>query len=252
MKKSDNRSGSGKTMQIGGLASLFLLLVFTITFAQAQSLSVITFDSIVQGDASVSTALYAHASVKNNSAEAIDVKVKRIDGNFTKLTDFNAICWASCHPPEVSVSNLAITIGPGEIDSLDFTGHVFPDQDGVPANGDITYVFFDENNPADSVAMTVHYEVVAALAVPEESNDYLVEIIPNPASNFISLNLSVIYSEPLIFKLYSSFGRLVYADKFSGLNKSNLINISSLPSGRYIYTLSEDSRILKTGKLIIQ
>jgi len=235
------------------LVTIFIIfqLIGLSVISVAQSLSIVNYDSLVVGDASESNAIYAYAAIKNNTEFAIDVKVKRIDGNYNALTDDNAICWGICHLPETSESTMSIPIKAGEIDSLNFTGHVYPDKDGVPANGDITYVFFDENNPTDSVAITVHYQVVLTSSVNEDIANQDIQLFPNPANNFINLRIKPKKHQSVTFHLYDINGRKVFEEKFDGIEKINTIDLNSTKKGMYSYAVIENLKIIKTGKLLI-
>ena len=228
-----------------------LLLILSASVSISQSLSIISYDSLVIGDAENSSAIYAYAAIKNNAAYDIDVKVKRIDGNYTALTDSNAICWGICHLPDESVSKISIPILAGGVDSLNFTGHVYPDKDGIPATGDITYVFFDENNPQDSVAMTVQYQVdvVASISGSPEENTIL--LYPNPVLNKLHISFIVPTKTPKEFNLYSLSGENIYTDHFRESNTTFLIDLSAIPRGVYVYSISDNEKVLKKGKLIL-
>ena len=230
-----------------------ILYFFSLTFiSDAQSLSVISYDSLVVGDALNSSAIYAHASIKNNGSDAINVKVKRINGNYTALTDSNAICWGICQLPDVSISNLSIAIEAGGIDSLNFTGHVYPNRDGIAANGDITYVFFDESNPTDSATMVVHYRVVNVLSINEDVNNTQIKLYPNPIEDFLILSYSGKTSQTLTIRIYNNLGKHVYEEKFYGIAGIKRIDLSTITNGFYIYSISDDSKIMETGKLYIK
>lgn len=99
----------------------------------------------------------AHVYVTNNSDEAISVKVKKIE-NYLVNGSASSICWAGeCYPPEVYVSPHADTLGAGETNTDGFTGDL---HDGnVAGLSSVSYVFFDENNPADSVMVVFNYDI---------------------------------------------------------------------------------------------
>ena len=246
------KPGRFESINVYWIIAFILLLVAPSQKSRAQSLSIVSHDSIVVGDATLSRAIYSHAAIKNVSTQDMNVKLKRIDGNYTALTDSNAICWGICYMPGVSVSNTSITIEAGDIDSLNFTGHVFPDRDGIPADGDITYVFFDENNPADSVAMTIHYQVVIIASIDNKINNTDIKIYPNPVIDFLKLDFSKTDFKNLTFSLYSSSGVLVLKEIITGMSKTNTINLERLPEGIYNYSITEDTRLVKTGKLILK
>jgi len=230
---------------------LLLLLVSPFQKSNAQSLSIVSFDSIVIGDAWQSNAIYAHASIKNNSAFDIDVHVKRIDSGYNALTDNNAICWGTCYLPDVSESTMAITIEAGAKDSLNFTGHVYPDKDGIPNSGNITYVFFNASKPSDSVLMTVNYQVDLLTSVQDETGTNNIELYPNPAKDYINLEFSENVTNPADFKLFNTRGELVFHQQFTISNNTKKVYLNKLNSGIYFYSITEDKRNLKTGRLII-
>jgi len=229
-----------------------IIFLFVASFSIGQSLSIISYDSIVIGDAWQSNAIYAHAAIQNNSAFDVDVHVKRIDSGYNALTDNNAICWGICYYPDVSESTMVITIETGSIDSLNFTGHVYPDKDGIPNSGNITYVFFNANKPSDSVIMTVNYQVDILSSVLDELGAKGVQLFPNPAKDFINLEFSENLTSQTNFKLFNTKGKLVFQERLTGLNKTRVIHLSNLKSGIYFYAITEDKRNIKTGRLIIQ
>jgi hypothetical protein len=233
------------------LSFIFILLVCFIGI-KAQSLSVVSYDAVVAGDAALSNALYARATLKNISMQTVNVKLKRIDDNYTALTDNNALCWGVCQLPSASVSSISIAIPAGGIDSIHFTGHVFPDMDGIPAEGDITYVFFDEQNTIDSVAFTVHYQVDQTLPVQEKPEKQLFHLYPNPTTDFLNLDFDIDYSRSFTFRIYSIIGGLVLQQELSGLQNRNTIELSDLRKGLYLYTIQEENRILKTGNITLE
>ncbi len=232
--------------------SICFIFILAVAGSQAQSLSIVSYDSLVVGDANESLAIFAHAAIINNATYPIDVMVKRIDGNYIALTDSNAICWGICYLPDVSVSTMPITIGAGEIDSLNFTGHVFPDRDGIPASGEITYVFFDENNPSDSLAMTVEYQVVIITSVDEDPDASAILLYPNPAVDFINIEFVSQPGERAQFRLYNISGKLMHSEGISGSAKAYRIDLRKLPGGQYFYTVVMNSGVKQSGKIILK
>ncbi|MCP4120201.1 MAG: hypothetical protein GY751_00415 [Bacteroidetes bacterium] len=110
------------------------------------------------GDASITFELISRAYLKNISDQSVFVKVRRSVDNPTRLTDNNSICWEYCYVQSIEESPDAIELFPGEINQ-DFTGHVYPDGDGAVSDGEITYIFFNEEEPRDKVVFTTIYKV---------------------------------------------------------------------------------------------
>lgn len=94
----------------------------------------------------------ATALVKNTGSSAKSVKVKRYELEVV-AGSVNQICWGvQCYPPNVSVTPDAQLINAGSIDST-FKADYRPE--GNPGISKYMYVFFDENNPNDSIAVTM-------------------------------------------------------------------------------------------------
>ena len=110
------------------------------------------------GDASNTFELISRAYIRNISDQPIRVKVRRSIDNPTILTDNNSICWEYCYVQSIEESPDAIEIMPNEINQ-DFTGHVYPDGDGRSAEGEISYIFFNEDESRDLVTFTTNYKI---------------------------------------------------------------------------------------------
>jgi len=111
------------------------------------------------GSGAFATLIY----VTNNSDSPISVLAKKIE-NYLEADDEGgmkcSICWAGqCYSPSVFISPNAETIEPGETNEDGFAGdlHKF----GYVGISSVTYVFYDENNPVDSVSLIVNYIVTA-------------------------------------------------------------------------------------------
>lgn len=102
--------------------------------------------------------ILSYALVHNTGDRDMDVMAKRNEIDIVPGT-VNELCWGACFPPDVSVSPYPITIPAGGVtDPTAFNGHYKPQaQAGTSI---IEYTFFDQDNPADSVSMTVFYVVV--------------------------------------------------------------------------------------------
>lgn len=97
----------------------------------------------------------SYAFVTNNSANPMGVKVRKIE-NYVVPDAMNLFCWGLCFGPQVYVSPDTLLIGPGQTNFHDFHGEYFPN--GTTGTTSMTYVFFDDANPNDSVAFHVLYK----------------------------------------------------------------------------------------------
>lgn len=232
---------------------LFLLMLSVSLFAQ-NSLQVVKFDTLVQGNAWVDGDIFGYAVVKNVGSIPIEVAFKRIDENYTELTDSNAICWGLCFTTNISVNPPSFNrvIQPGETDTA--ITHVYPDLDGYTRSGSITYVFFDYFNPSlDTVAYTVNYQVNGVpLSQPELSREPTLSVYPNPTSEKIQVSYSAIGSSPAQFELLNIVGARVYARALENTNGEFTLPVGDLSPGVYFYTLSSKGQKLISKKLIVK
>jgi len=72
-------------------------------------------------------------------------------------------------------------------------------------------------------------------------------VYPNPASNqlFIQTGLNLANS---VFNIYNLAGEIVLQQQIN--SKTDVINISCLISGVYIYKIEQDNKIIDTGKFV--
>jgi len=72
-------------------------------------------------------------------------------------------------------------------------------------------------------------------------------VYPNPASNqlFIQTGLNLANS---VFNIYNLSGEMVLQQQIN--SKTDVINISCLISGVYIYKIEQNNKIIDTGKFV--
>ncbi len=76
-------------------------------------------------------------------------------------------------------------------------------------------------------------------------------VYPNPADDFISVDLSGINGNNFKIDLYNSFGQVVKSVSQPGSGKIQ-ISISDLRKGLYMLKLSDENKLIKTAKLILK
>lgn len=80
------------------------------------------------------------------------------------------------------------------------------------------------------------------------SENSAVSIYPNPSSGIFSININEI-SKPLHLYIYDTFGRIILQRELSV--SETAIDFGVNAGGMYFYTIAEDQKILKCGRLII-
>ncbi|MFV8347957.1 HYR domain-containing protein [Flavobacterium sp. ZB4P13] len=128
------------------------------------------------------------------------------------------------------------------------SGSIFPI--GTTTN---TYEVVDASGNTTSCSFTV--TVVQALSPKDsEANAGLsVKTYPNPATDFVNITIKTDTKKNMSLRLYDIFGVLVGTPvEIIGNTTENTtqINVSQLRRGVYIYTLSADSKVLFTDKIV--
>lgn len=240
------------------LLSLILLTFISGIFAQSFSLQdtngvAINAGSTLQilGNPS-DVVITAKIHIKNNAAEAKDVKVKKSynEGDVLPLT-MNYFCWGVCYGPDTYESPFAQSIAAGAVNDQ-FYGDYNPQN--VPGLSTITYVFFDANNRNDSVAVKVEFN-----ASPASIGDDLLkqvkfsEAYPNPAINTVKVDYSipaaVSKSSIVITNMLGAEVKEITLDEHSGTAR---IEVSGLLNGIYFYSLLADDKLVLTRKFVVK
>lgn len=230
------------------LLSLILSLPL---ISMGQSLTITYGDSSVFGHVN-SHDVEAHIHVQNLTGSDQDVMVKRIDGNYNNITDSNAICWGVCFAPDVSVSPFPISIDANKKDSTNFVAHLYPDGDRLTGCGDITYVFFIDGNPSDSVAFTINYCLTADFSIEEDQISHDLSVFPNPAVGKTTVSYKLSSNENNFFELYNLLGTTIYSQKLTEREGQFELNVSEYSKGIYFYALKSQGTIVENKKMVIK
>lgn len=112
----------------------------------------------LQGSASYNE-IVAELDVTNNSGNDLSVLVKKVE-NYLVMGSYNAFVWGGInYAPFVYISLHSHTIPAGGTTGDDgFLGYYGPNSN--PGQSSISYVFFDEYNPNDSVSVIVLYNAL--------------------------------------------------------------------------------------------
>ena len=85
--------------------------------------------------------------------------------------------------------------------------------------------------------------------ITSEYNDYTISLFPNPATDYINLNIRSISAQLMSLKIVNLVGEIVLSQ--ADLSNESRIDISSLSSGLYSAHIINQNSVLKE-KFIIQ
>jgi hypothetical protein len=212
--------------------------------ALAQSLSIVSADENPYGS-SEDFIIQSNAVVKNIGSTTIDVKAKRIEEQLVSGT-INYFCWTLCYGPMTDESPDALTFAPGQ-ERSDFVADYEPDHnEGVST---ITYVFFDEQNPNDSVAYTVNY-----LVTPVGINENVWAVndpYPNPANTTVTFDYKAGAFGDALVSIYDMLGNVRKEAKMQQGMSRMVMDVADLEPGVYFYSIKIDNHTSITKKMIV-
>lgn len=248
---------------------LFLLACGSYTYTYSQSFilehnnvdytndTVIFYDTIRQGKQRFE---YKKFLIINPTQNAMTIKVRRTEELIIPNTA-DALCWgASCFDDQLAGTNPVwepddITTSNGN-DTLtgDFGFVVYHESNKIPGESLYKYEFYDIDSE-DQVEGILFVRVVTINAVGLNELDrekYTLNIHPNPASDFISLNYNFERNfNALNFKLYTILGEKVYEKSILKGNGNLRISTEKFPSGIYFYLIEADGLRTASKKLVI-
>jgi len=186
-----------------------------------------------------------HLGVKNTSANAIDVKVKKIEETIVAGTNIS-LCWGiNCYSPTQFVTPTAANIASGATDES-FHGDYF--HSGNSGTTIVMYVFFDDANPADSSYVVVEYKLDAVSVVSLEMGQFS-KPYPNPANEIVTFSYSANLGTKLY--IYNMLGKTVGYFELAEISGKLSIPTFNLSQGLYFYEFRNENNLLENGKIII-
>ena len=82
-------------------------------------------------------------------------------------------------------------------------------------------------------------------------NNSNIKIQPNPAGEFIDIELEQSFTEVCQFRLFDELGRLVLQKELLPFRSKQQINLSNIPNGFYHFSIFKAGNLEKIGKLIV-
>ena len=83
------------------------------------------------------------------------------------------------------------------------------------------------------------------------SNEFEINIYPNPAKEYVNVDLTSNEIKTIIIEIFNMEGKLVYKNRFEHAEGPNQITLNNLNSNQYILRVTDSKgRVLQTFKLI--
>ena len=243
-----------KLMKQFFLSAALLLTISFPTYTQSLSLSdsqgpIPNNSTVTPHGNAADDEIVAYTYVTNNSSSAIPVMVKKVEVHITQGTA-NTFCWGLCYPPNIYVSEEAITIAPGSTDFTDFSGHLAPN--GISGYDIIRYVFYNKDDVADSVCMNVHFAHFPVAVESLGTTPFLSAAYPNPANGRFSMDYLLPQNLTGTVIIHNLTGIVVKEQLICDPSGRVTMSTSDLVDGVYFYTLNTNGTSTRTRRVIIK
>jgi len=219
--------------------------------AIGQSLTIESYSQTVNLNSRIIDDHSGYVAVKNVSGATVNVWVKRIIfGTSSTWCAFDSayFCWDLCYGNNVNASIGGLPVGAGQTSNA-FTGHVYSTGSNVNCVDSIRYTFYNETNPNDSVSVVMRYQATSAFSIAEKEMP-IAKMYPNPASNFVFVELATASAQGTTIELFNLLGAKVRTVKVTGTRTE--IPVGDLHNGIYLCTINKNGKALETRKITVR
>jgi hypothetical protein len=192
--------------------------------------------------------IQSKVTVKNNGVHPADVYLRKIENRLVPAT-ISYFCWGVCVGPDVTLSPVPVNIPAGQ-STNEFTGDYEPG--GLEGESTVTYVFFNDADTSDYVAVVVKYNAVIN-AIGDQQGDLLVTgPNPNPADDYTRIAYNPEMTGNSIISVYDLCGRLVNRTRLVPGDHQVTLDTSGLGEGLYLVSFTLNNRVVRSQKLLIR
>lgn len=229
-----------------------LLVLYAITLgmlsaASAQSFVVSNVTSVVNG-LSTDFQISATAVIENATATDKNVMCERILNNLAGAHT-SSFCWDQCYPAATNLCSQPVTISAMNSTSA-FLGDLRPNSSAGVSYVD--YKFYDQQNPADFVTISLTYNVGATGINEITSNVQIAAPRPNPADAFTYVGYSIKNNKSEVkIQIADLLGKTYFTKTLSEKSGVIIVPTAELQSGIYFLRAIENGKVTSTSKLIV-
>lgn len=227
------------------LFAIAMLLCGFVKLEASENLEFVHFDTEVNATIDDYN-IKSYAEVKNISNQALNLRIKVSVIQLPENYYFSVCDFFTCYPPKAEefITLNTFTLQPNQTTEQSYYLELIPDENIGQAILQVT--FFNYDNPTDYVDYTVAFNIGTSSVDELLSN---VNIFPNPASDFLQIDLTGIDLQNPSFAVYDINSRMISNHNLTNVN--NLIDVSGLSIGTYFYAIYDLGKRQRFGKFII-
>ena len=190
--------------------------------------------------------------VINTTTGTLVVGSKKIEHDILQPDVQHTFCFAgSCFPASTFVSPNHQSLSAGMADSQFLAHYLFNNTVHVRGINHVSYVFYDVNNPSDSVVVHVTYNTVMNVGIMEQQPAVAaLSIFPNPANGVVTFLYAAAHADAVI-EVRDVSGSVVAATVLHKNEKQVIMHTDQFATGMYYYTFVNGSGMLSSGKFVV-
>jgi hypothetical protein len=229
--------------------TLFIILSFAAKIsAQSSTFSFQNINNVLQGNAGF-IPIEGSVEVVNISGSTKDVKMFRKINNLAP-GQLSSFCWGiNCYGPTTDTSTYIVSLSPSNWD----TARCDLNPWGNAGYSEVTYCWYDVNNPSDSICLKFTYDITTGInELKNAPADFMSLPHPNPAdrSTVLIYHMTNTDAESKIL-FYNVIGSKVLEIKLDNSKHDVELNTSAFQPGVYYYTFISGTKAISTNKLIV-
>lgn len=188
--------------------------------------------------------------VTNVSGNNVEVGAKKIEEDALQPDVQHTICFGgNCYPASTYVSPSHVYLAPGISDSGFVAHYLFDNTVHVRGVNHISYVFYNVQQPSDSVVVHVTYNTVMAAGIPGITAVNTPVAYPVPATDHISfLNVQQAPKASMQLLVTDMKGTTI---ALPATAQQATFSTEQLPTGIYYYHLLSDAGTIAMGRIMI-
>ncbi len=233
----------------------FMLLVIGAVAGFSQDLVlkygelVVNNDSIWLSGTKTTELIEVKLTVTNNRSTAVSLKLRKTEIQLVEGTE-SSFCWGECYTPFVTVSPRAITIQSMFCDRNSFVGDYRPF--GIEGTSIVKYTFFDPADTTFQQSTTVFYQIGGSGINQTADLVKMARVYPNPASDYIRLDLTDKLQNSCTASLLNIQGQLVASEILPAGSQIYSLPVSAVPEGLYFLRITDEKGAVITRKVSIK
>jgi hypothetical protein len=212
--------------------------------------------SVIEFNENGTTSFEKTFSVKNTTGAPIGVKIRRVQVLSPNSYVDEQICWGTI--PDPMFEGTCIDFNSTNTNWISpNTSVITSENEGElkikitpnSTSGSMQFRYYIEGVDANKTKYdSIDVKIISPLAVKEVKNSILVNTFPNPANDFLTVQVKGLQNESTV-KITDVLGNLIIEEKFLAQRK---FDVSELKNGVYIVTVYNNGSMIQNRRIVVK